>query len=63
MGDDGIRNEFLKEGGEVVVAWTEIPFNEVREEEYVPKAWGGGGGGGGGGGDSVLLEKGDIGRI
>ena len=55
VGDDGIPNEFLKEGGEIVMARTEQVFNVVREEEYVPKVWRVG--------DSVLLEKGGTGRI
>ena len=50
MGDDGIPNEFLKEGGEIIMARTEQLFNVVREEEYVPKVWRVG--------DSVLQEKG-----
>ena len=56
VGENGIPNEFLKEGGEVVVGKTEYLFNVMREEEYVPKvrrvddsAAGYGGGGGGGG--------------
>ena len=39
VGEDGIPNEFLKEGGEVVVGKTEYLFNALREEEYVPKVW------------------------
>ena len=41
VGDDGIPNEFLKDGGKVVAVWTEILFNVVRDE-YVPmcKEWG-----------------------
>ena len=49
VGEDGIPNEFMKEGGEVVVGKTEYLFNVVKEEEYVPKVWRVG--------DSVLLEK------
>ena len=55
VGDDGMPNKFLKEGGEIVMARTEQLFNVVREEEYVPKVWRVG--------DSVLLEKGGTGRI
>ena len=45
VGDDGIPNEFLKEGGEVVIARTQ----DVLLEK--------GGGGGGGGGDREDLNN------